>query len=355
MSWASCYEATSEADAELVREFLESRGVRCRLQPMGSSMFPSMGFEVLVPADRLEDALALVDTGLAGADAAAAGPAWQCPQCGETVEGGLDACWSCGASRDDAPVPIERISPPPDDRPRVAVLQTFGDALRLVAAHPEILAAAIPLLVWDGISAALDLPEARTWRANVFQLPSYLVLGPIAGGLAIALANRPSRAGEAWTQSVRHVVRKLPSLIALAAILVAGTAVIAFAASLASGNVPLAPMVIFGIPPAVYLGIRLAFLQVSIVVDDVGLVGAIERSWALTGGSFWRMMGLLLLTGLVTAWTSWLPHPASVVVSSLLEPFGEVVLVLAHRQLAAPTGLGGTIAAPLSPLTVQPA
>jgi hypothetical protein len=53
MSWVRCYQATTEAEAHVVRGFLEERGVPCLLRPMGSSVYPvaAFGTDVLVPAD----------------------------------------------------------------------------------------------------------------------------------------------------------------------------------------------------------------------------------------------------------------------------------------------------------------
>ena len=53
MSWVRCYDAATEPEAHMVRGFLEERGVPCLLRPMGSSMYPTLGFgtQVLVPSD----------------------------------------------------------------------------------------------------------------------------------------------------------------------------------------------------------------------------------------------------------------------------------------------------------------
>jgi hypothetical protein len=53
MSWVRCYDAATEPEAHMVRGFLEERGVPCMLRPMGSSIYPAVGFgtQVLVPAD----------------------------------------------------------------------------------------------------------------------------------------------------------------------------------------------------------------------------------------------------------------------------------------------------------------
>ena len=53
-----------------------------------------VGVCLLVPADQLEDARALLDAGPPTGD-----PGWTCTGCGAPGEPGYDACWSCGAPR----------------------------------------------------------------------------------------------------------------------------------------------------------------------------------------------------------------------------------------------------------------
>jgi hypothetical protein len=60
MEWVACYESAIEGDARTVVSLLEGRSIPVRLEPMGSSMFPQMGFAVLVPADQLDAARELI-------------------------------------------------------------------------------------------------------------------------------------------------------------------------------------------------------------------------------------------------------------------------------------------------------
>ena len=61
VAWVACYESAIEGDARTVLALLEGRGVPCRLVPLGASVFPQMGFAVLVPQDRLDEARELID------------------------------------------------------------------------------------------------------------------------------------------------------------------------------------------------------------------------------------------------------------------------------------------------------
>ena len=103
------YTARDVVDARLMKELLESRGVRAvaRGEPLSilginiplGRVFPS----VLVDETDFARARQIVDDFLQsleqeqGKDDA---EPWTCPQCGENLEGQFRECWSCGAGRD---------------------------------------------------------------------------------------------------------------------------------------------------------------------------------------------------------------------------------------------------------------
>src|SRR4029079_8172892 len=62
VEWVACYESAIEGDARTVLAMLEGRGIPCRLAPLGSSVYPQMGFAVLVPTDGLEAARELIES-----------------------------------------------------------------------------------------------------------------------------------------------------------------------------------------------------------------------------------------------------------------------------------------------------
>jgi hypothetical protein len=53
--------------------------------------------------------------------------------------------------------------------------------------------------------------------------------------------------------------------------------------------------------PGIFLYIRLLVAPVALVVEGAGPVRALERSWRLTGGNWWRICGVEVLKGVV-AW-----------------------------------------------------
>lgn len=52
---------------------------------------------------------------------------------------------------------------------------------------------------------------------------------------------------------------------------------------------------------AVVFGVRWYFAATTIVLEDQGVTSSLRRSWRLTGGHFWKVLGTLLLAGILVA------------------------------------------------------
>lgn len=52
---------------------------------------------------------------------------------------------------------------------------------------------------------------------------------------------------------------------------------------------------------AVYFTVRLEFSSAALILENVGVWEGMRRSWRLTRGSFWRVLGILLLSLLITS------------------------------------------------------
>lgn len=61
--------------------------------------------------------------------------------------------------------------------------------------------------------------------------------------------------------------------------------------------------IIVGLPvlvcAAVFLGVRLAFAGPALLLEGLGVRASLRRSWRLGLGSFWRVLGILLLTAII--------------------------------------------------------
>lgn len=98
--WSTPHAAT----ANLAKTYLESHGIDVVLtgehlaQAMGEIPFTQAWVELWVTDERqVDEALALLEAMDEDVDEFPAD--WQCPQCGEQVEGQFTLCWQCGNDR----------------------------------------------------------------------------------------------------------------------------------------------------------------------------------------------------------------------------------------------------------------
>ena len=103
------YLARDRTDAQMVFDFLVARGIRARI--VGGDLRETAGGDVglgalsapaiWAPAEQAAAAGDLVREYESEMKATRDNPPeeWQCPSCGETVDGGFDLCWNCQAER----------------------------------------------------------------------------------------------------------------------------------------------------------------------------------------------------------------------------------------------------------------
>lgn len=106
------------------------------------------------------------------------------------------------------------------------------------------------------------------------------------------------------------------------------------------------------IVPGIIAAVRLTLAPAVVVVEDVRGTRAVRRSWNLTAGHFWRVLGTLLLSGIITAvGAAIIQIPAEVitttigpdgwpvsalgsaVASALITPFSLLIVVLLYFDL----------------------
>jgi hypothetical protein len=148
--------------------------------------------------------------------------------------------------------------------------------------------------------------------------------------------------GEAW----RLASPRLPALLGLTLltfviiaapvgvviVLVLVLATVSLGGALAAG-------VLCGIAAFVvvlWLAVKLSLAPSAVVLERQGVGGALRRSWQLTRGSWWRLFGIYLLTGLIVGF-------AAVV---LAIPFAIIAVVVGPTTVAAViiVAVGGVIA-----------
>lgn len=119
------------------------------------------------------------------------------------------------------------------------------------------------------------------------------------------LGRRPS-AGEVW----RRARPRVPALVGLSLLsgvvvalvlaitLVPGIVLLATGRGLA-GGVTLVVGVLAAVVLAVLVYVRFAFAAPALLLEQLGVVSALRRSWRLVAGSWWRCFGILVLGAII--------------------------------------------------------
>lgn len=168
------------------------------------------------------------------------------------------------------------------------------------------------------VAAAGDLPRAGLWLAS---LPILLCLSLI-GALAIsALAlGQAARAGAAFRLAAGRFVVLLGAavLIALGGALLAVPVFLLAGLIAATASAYSALPVLAALPVYLFLWVRLMLMTPAAAAQAIGPVALIKRSWKLTGGHFWRLLGFVLTVTIV-----------SLVVLAAVGAIGGILITLA--------------------------
>ena len=179
----------------------------------------------------------------------------------------------------------------------------------------------------------------------------FLVLQPIGRAATVRAVSdryldRPASIGE----SFRAALRSFPALIGASALqigLFAGLVGVLIALVFVAGSNAAAVAVLLGlaaIPVAVFLYVRWWVAPQAIVIERVGPLRGLGRSWTLTRGSFWRTVWLALLLLLITSLAT---VALSLAVQTPLSSFGSTAYQLTVRTI-----LGAVIGVLVSPITL---
>jgi hypothetical protein len=175
----------------------------------------------------------------------------------------------------------------------------FAVALALIAL-PNVLVQALG----PGRAAAGAVPGPGPW---MLLMPVVILLG-IAGSIAIAslALGRERVVGSA----IAHGFRRFLPMLGASLILFVPLAIVLAALVLLVGLDPQALMrptpatvgklllvflLLFLV--AIYFGVRLMMMTPVAAAETVGPIGIIKRSWELTRGHFWKLLGFILLVG----------------------------------------------------------
>ncbi len=97
----------------------------------------------------------------------------------------------------------------------------------------------------------------------------------------------------------------------------------------------------------VYLYVKLALASPALVMEGCGVLESLRRSWALVRGSWWRVLGILILSAIITSLLTAVVTVPITAVSSILTEFSEsLVPVVVASGIA--TLVSGIVVLPFS-------
>ena len=254
----------------------------------------------------------------------------------------------------------------------------FGFSV-LVMAVVSLVSAVIEWLTSGSLLASLDDPQgALTGEDSLTEVASQLsgaltgtlgtsvltmlatilVTGVLALSVADAVLGKVTDLGDAWTRVKPRILPLVgwtilsALIVSVAFFLVLALFAIPLILTLSGGNTPGAGSVlilVLGVLVALlvtlFLSTRLLFGSVALVLEEIGPLAALRRSWTLTGPSFWRVLGRMVLITLVTA-------AATGVIAGAVSILGGVVMVLGDQAFgsALATFLSGTVSGFVIPI-----
>ncbi|MER5420613.1 hypothetical protein [Streptosporangium roseum] len=240
--------------------------------------------------------------------------------------------------------PPHGFPPPPAMRPGIIPLRPLGlgdildGAIKLIRSNPKtilglsaIVAAlgAIPVAIGQAVmigdlGAGLDDPAVLEDPQDIGFLAQYggtlisfavqfvavtLLTGVLTRILGRAVFGGKMSVGEAW-QLTRNRVPTLFGLVAIGMLvmLIPMVVVIVVIAGLGAAGAGFGALFLVGalavlgfVAYALFITTRLALAASVAVLERRGVIDSLRRSWNLVGGGFWRTLGILLLTQLITA------------------------------------------------------
>jgi hypothetical protein len=159
----------------------------------------------------------------------------------------------------------------------------------------------------DAVELFLALGLTSSVAALLFlsSATSIALSGILAYPVGEAVLGRNASMGETWRRTRRH----LPRLVGLCAVLVVPPTVV-FGLVLAltvwgfTGGAPalgaLGIVALLCLALAlVWLSIRLVLAPAALVLENLGVVGSLRRSWRLTPGLFWRTFAILFVSSML--------------------------------------------------------
>jgi hypothetical protein len=221
-------------------------------------------------------------------------------------------------------------------------------------------------------SGEFENPLPRLWPSFAANLVisflvgivSFVTTGALTSAGARTYTSEPTSVGAA----LRDALSRLRTLVGVLVLSVLITYVIVlagvivglalFLSTATGGQIQPGPLVFFGLivfvaafAALVFVGIRLALTVPVVMLESVGTVDAIRRSWRLVAGSSWRVLGYLLVFGLLIAVTGGVLSALINIIINPVRATGLTTFEVDPVRLAISTFIQGVIAAALEPIT----
>ena len=260
--------------------------------------------------------------------------------------------------------------PPPAPKPGIVPLRPLGvgelldGALSLIRSNPRtvlglaaVISAVSALLQTVGLwfslqfidsaqpvagSTEVDVTAELTTLVSggVAQLVPALVAGflqVLASGLFIVLVGaavlgRQLDASQTWASLRPRIVPLVgvTLLIGLGGVLAVAVLVgVIVAVALSIGPWAVLPGVVIGIGGAialVYVYVKLSLASPALVMEGVGVVTSLKRSWVLVRRSWWRVLGILILSAIITSLLTTVVTIPITLIATLIGGFSESLL-----------------------------
>ncbi|MFD6446909.1 hypothetical protein ACFWEJ_17510 [Promicromonospora sp. NPDC060204] len=139
----------------------------------------------------------------------------------------------------------------------------------------------------------------------VLQLAAPLAMGVMAVSVSDSVIGRKISVSEAWQRIARRAWYLIGfSLLSLVAGVVGLTALVGvvagfFAIDMTLGVVGVFLAIAFALVGSVWLFTRVLLVAPALAVEGGGFWATVARAWRLTRGTFWRVLGIYLLTWLI--------------------------------------------------------
>ena len=172
----------------------------------------------------------------------------------------------------------------------------------------------------DGVEVNLQIAGAQYGSSTINLLFTVLAAAVLSGLLIVAVSRavlgRLATPGEVWertkprvwaligetllVQVLTIVITVVLGLIAVAIVAGIGASTdFDSAASVVVAALAVLVIVVVTLVLAFLVGIRLSLAPAALVLENLGVIESMKRSWSLTRGFFWRILGITLLVQII--------------------------------------------------------